>query len=45
MQKTIVMARRKNIALVAHDNKKEELVEWAQLHCKLLRTATSTFSF
>jgi hypothetical protein len=36
MQKTIVMARRKNIALVAHDNKKEELVEWAKLHCKLL---------
>jgi len=36
MQKIIVMARRKNIALVAHDNKKEELVEWAKLHCKLL---------
>jgi methylglyoxal synthase len=36
MQKTIAMARRKNIALVAHDNKKEELVEWAKLNCKLL---------
>jgi methylglyoxal synthase len=36
MQKTIVMAKRKNIALVAHDDKKEELVEWAKLHCKLL---------
>lgn len=36
MQKTIAMARRKSIALVAHDNKKEELVEWARLNCKLL---------
>jgi methylglyoxal synthase len=36
MQKTIAMARTKNIALVAHDNKKEELVEWAKLNCKLL---------
>jgi methylglyoxal synthase len=36
MQKTIKMARRKNIALVAHDNKKEELVEWAKFNCKLL---------
>jgi methylglyoxal synthase len=36
MQKTIAMARRKNIALVAHDNKKEELVEWAKFNCKLL---------
>jgi methylglyoxal synthase len=36
MRKTIMMARRKNIALVAHDNKKEELVEWAKCHCILL---------
>jgi hypothetical protein len=34
--KIIAMARRKNIALVAHDNKKEELVEWAKSNCKLL---------
>jgi methylglyoxal synthase len=36
MQKTIAMAKRKNIALIAHDNKKEELVEWAKVNCKLL---------
>jgi methylglyoxal synthase len=36
MQKTLIMARSKNIALVAHDNKKEELVEWAELNCKSL---------
>jgi methylglyoxal synthase len=36
MQTTIAMAGRKNIALVAHDNKKEELVEWAKFNCKLL---------
>ena len=36
MQKTIAMAGRKNIALVAHDNKKEELVEWAMCNCELL---------
>ena len=36
MQTTIAMAGRKNIALVAHDNKKEELFEWAKLNCKLL---------
>jgi methylglyoxal synthase len=36
MQKIIAMARRKNIALVAHDNKKEELVEWATLNRELL---------
>jgi methylglyoxal synthase len=35
-QKTIAMAGRKNIALVAHDNKKEELIEWAKSKCKLL---------
>jgi methylglyoxal synthase len=36
MQKTIAMASRKSIALVAHDNKKEELVEWARSNFKLL---------
>ncbi|MBR1122698.1 methylglyoxal synthase [Bradyrhizobium lablabi] len=30
------MASRKSIALVAHDNKKEELVEWARSNSKLL---------
>jgi methylglyoxal synthase len=36
MQKAIAMTGRKNIALVAHDNKKEELVEWTRCNCKLL---------
>ena len=36
MQKTIAMAERKKIALVAHDNKKEELVQWAKFNRKLL---------
>lgn len=36
MQKTIEMPRRKNIALVAHDNKKEDLVAWAKLNCRML---------
>jgi len=36
MQTTIAMAGRKKIALVAHDNKKEELFEWAKCNCKLL---------
>jgi methylglyoxal synthase len=36
MQTTIAMAGRKKIALVAHDNKKEELFEWAKLNCQLL---------
>jgi methylglyoxal synthase len=33
---TIEMGRNKKIALVAHDNKKEEFVEWAKYNCKLL---------
>ena len=36
MQNTIAMHRNKKIALVAHDNKKEELFEWAKFNCKLL---------
>ena len=36
MQYTIAMGRIKKIALVAHDNKKEELFEWAKFNCKLL---------
>ena len=35
-QNTIMMGRNKKIALVAHDNKKEELFEWAKLNRKLL---------
>jgi methylglyoxal synthase len=36
LQKTIPMAAKKNIALVAHDNKKDELLEWATFNRKLL---------
>jgi methylglyoxal synthase len=36
MQNTIAMRRNKKIALVAHDNKKEELFEWSEFNCKLL---------
>jgi methylglyoxal synthase len=36
MQNTILMRRNKKIALVAHDKKKEELLEWAKSNCKLL---------
>jgi methylglyoxal synthase len=36
MQRTIPMPRRKKIVLVAHDNKKEELIEWAKFNCKIL---------
>ena len=36
MHNTIAMYRNKQIALVAHDNKKEELLEWAKSNCKLL---------
>ena len=34
--KVIVMGRNKKIALVAHDNKKRDLVEWARYNRKLL---------
>jgi len=36
LHKTIPMAAKKNIALVAHDNKKDELLEWAKFNRKLL---------
>jgi methylglyoxal synthase len=36
MRRTILMARRKNIALVAHDNRKEELLKWAKDNLNLL---------
>ena len=36
MRGTILMARRKSIALVAHDNRKEELLEWAEHNLALL---------
>jgi hypothetical protein len=34
--KTIPMAAKKNIAMVAHDYKKDELLEWAKFNRKLL---------
>jgi methylglyoxal synthase len=36
VQTRFEMGRRKQIALVAHDNKKEELLEWAKCNCELL---------
>jgi methylglyoxal synthase len=35
-QTTIEMRRSKKIALVAHDNKKQELFEWTKCNCKVL---------
>ncbi len=32
----LLMGQRKKIALIAHDNKKQELLEWARLHRALL---------
>ena len=34
--KIIAMRKRKKIALIAHDNKKQELLEWAKSHKQLL---------
>ncbi len=34
--KNIEMASRKRIALVAHDNKKQDLFEWVKFNCELL---------
>ena len=36
MRNTITMRRNKKIALAAHDNKKEELVQWAEFNRRLL---------
>ena len=36
MRRTILMAGRKNIALAAHDDRKEELLEWAEHNLDLL---------
>jgi methylglyoxal synthase len=36
LHKLIPMAAKKNIALLAHDNKKDELLEWATINCKRL---------
>jgi hypothetical protein len=34
--KQIILEQRKKIALVAHDNKKRDLLEWAKYNCNLL---------
>ena len=36
LKKKITMAPVKRIALVAHDNKKADLLEWAKFNCELL---------
>ena len=36
----IEMGERKRIALVAHDHKKDDLLEWAERHIHILREAT-----
>ena len=33
---TVVMERQKNIALIAHDNKKHELIEWCRKNKEIL---------
>ncbi len=34
--KQVIIGQRKKIALVAHDNKKRDLLEWAKYNCNLL---------
>ena len=36
-QKSIEMASRKHIALIAHDNKKQDMLEWARYNKEVLR--------
>ncbi|BDD07635.1 methylglyoxal synthase [Fulvitalea axinellae] len=36
--KTKILPKRKNIAIVAHDNKKQEMVSWAERNRDVLRT-------
>ena len=40
IHKKIAMGHDKNIALVAHDNKKRDLVEWAKFNLELLAHQT-----
>ncbi len=35
--KTAVIGEQKNIALIAHDNKKEEIIQWCLDHAELLK--------
>lgn len=37
LQKSIAMSPRKRIALIAHDNKKQDMLEWAKYNKDLLR--------
>jgi methylglyoxal synthase len=34
---TLTIERQKNIALIAHDNKKADLIEWCEEHCDVLK--------
>jgi methylglyoxal synthase len=38
--KTLIMAREKNIAVVAHDNKKRDLLDWARFNREALSAHT-----
>ncbi|MDQ0150522.1 methylglyoxal synthase [Eubacterium multiforme] len=33
----VTIKKKKNIALIAHDNKKKELIEWAKEHMEILK--------
>ena len=37
LQPAVLMEQRKRIALVAHDNKKQDLLEWARYNVETLR--------